>query len=223
MSARTLGASVKHRRLTLASPCELEVGRRTAERLRDSPASMFPQMECWDDDERVRRWRLPGSTLVGVVEPRPEAVAAIEISAREWRDARRDRPCGVAAGGVNHVEGCDAAGRSAPRRAGYRGYFAETEHGSVESSFSSSLDQHPLPHRRVLCHIELEPQARRFWAWTQVPDGSLNALLAGRVACISIEPEPKKSAALTLVREAGRQHDLRTIHFGWQREPVENV
>ena len=133
-----------------------------------------------------------GSTLVGVVEPRPEAVAAIEISAREWRDARRDRPCGVAAGGVNHVEGCDAAGRSAPRRAGYRGYFAETEHGSVESSFSSSLDQHPLPHRRVLCHIELEPQARRFWAWTQVPDGSLNALLAGRVACISIEPEPKK-------------------------------
>ena len=53
MSARALGASVKHRRLTLASPCELEVGRRTAERLRDSPASMFPQMECWDDDERV--------------------------------------------------------------------------------------------------------------------------------------------------------------------------
>jgi len=44
---------------------------------------MFPQMECWDDDERVRRWRLPGSALVGVVEPRTEAVAAIEISARE--------------------------------------------------------------------------------------------------------------------------------------------
>jgi predicted DNA-binding transcriptional regulator YafY len=62
---------------------ELEVGRRTAERLRDSLAAMFPQMECWDDDERVRRWRLPGSALVGVVEPRPEAVAAIEISARE--------------------------------------------------------------------------------------------------------------------------------------------
>ena len=61
---------------------ELEVGRRTAERLRDSLAAMFPQMECWDDDERVRRWRLPGSALVGVVEPRPEAVAAIEISAR---------------------------------------------------------------------------------------------------------------------------------------------
>src|SRR5580692_3896976 len=62
---------------------ELEVGRRTVERLRDSLAAMFPQMECWDDDERVRRWRLPGSALVGVVEVRAEAVAAIETSARE--------------------------------------------------------------------------------------------------------------------------------------------
>ena len=62
---------------------ELEVGRRTAERLRDSLMAMFPQMDCWDDDERVRRWRLPGSALVGVVDVRAEAVAAIETSARE--------------------------------------------------------------------------------------------------------------------------------------------
>jgi len=62
---------------------ELEVGRRTAERLRDSLADIFPQMDCWDDDERVRRWRLPGSALVGVVDVRAEAVAAIETSARE--------------------------------------------------------------------------------------------------------------------------------------------
>jgi predicted DNA-binding transcriptional regulator YafY len=62
---------------------ELEVGRRTAERLRDSLAHMFPQMDCWDDDERVRRWRLPGSALVGVIDVRAEAVAAIETSARE--------------------------------------------------------------------------------------------------------------------------------------------
>jgi Endonuclease/Exonuclease/phosphatase family len=96
---------------------ELEVGLRTAERLRDSLAAMFPQMECWDDDERVRRWRLPGSALVGVVEPRPEAVAAIEISVRV-RKSRRGRPRGVAAGGVDHVEGCDAV--FAPRRTGYR-------------------------------------------------------------------------------------------------------
>jgi predicted DNA-binding transcriptional regulator YafY len=62
---------------------ELEVGRRTAERLRDSLLSMFPQMDWWDDEQRVRRWRLPGSALVGVVEPRAEAVAAIETAARE--------------------------------------------------------------------------------------------------------------------------------------------
>ena len=62
---------------------ELEVGRRTAERLRDSLADIFPQMDCWDDDERVRRWRLPGSALVGVIDVRAEAVAAIETSARE--------------------------------------------------------------------------------------------------------------------------------------------
>jgi predicted DNA-binding transcriptional regulator YafY len=40
-------------------------------------------MDCWNDDERVRRWRLPGSALVGVIDIRAEAVAAIETSARE--------------------------------------------------------------------------------------------------------------------------------------------
>jgi predicted DNA-binding transcriptional regulator YafY len=62
---------------------ELEVGRRTAERLRDALADIFPQMNFWDDDERVRRWHLPASALVGIVDVRAEAVAAIETSARE--------------------------------------------------------------------------------------------------------------------------------------------
>ena len=62
---------------------ELAVGRRTAERLRDSLLAVFPQMESWDDEERVRRWRLPATALFGLVEPRPEAVAAIETAARE--------------------------------------------------------------------------------------------------------------------------------------------
>jgi predicted DNA-binding transcriptional regulator YafY len=62
---------------------ELEIGRRTAERLRDTLADVFPQLDSWDDDERVRRWRLPGSALVGVFDVRAEAVAAIETSARE--------------------------------------------------------------------------------------------------------------------------------------------
>ena len=63
---------------------ELAVKRRTVERLRDSLLAMFPQMESWDDAERVRRWRLPATALFGLVEPRPEAVAAIETAAREY-------------------------------------------------------------------------------------------------------------------------------------------
>ena len=62
---------------------QLEVSRRTAERLRDSLVELFPTLEPWDDDERVRRWRLPGGALAGIAEPRPEAVAAVEVSARE--------------------------------------------------------------------------------------------------------------------------------------------
>ncbi|MBW4025628.1 MAG: WYL domain-containing protein [Proteobacteria bacterium] len=66
---------------------ELEVGRRTVERMRDTLQAMFPQLEHQEDDTRMRRWRLPGSALVGVVEPPAEAVAAIETAAREC-DAR---------------------------------------------------------------------------------------------------------------------------------------
>jgi hypothetical protein len=49
-----------------------------AERLRDSLLAMFPQMGWCDDDERVRRWRLRGSALVGVVELRAEVLAAVD-------------------------------------------------------------------------------------------------------------------------------------------------
>src|SRR4029077_3982937 len=62
---------------------ELGVGRRTVERMRDTLAAMFPQMECRDDDGRVRRWLLPARALVGIVAVRAEEVAAIETSVRE--------------------------------------------------------------------------------------------------------------------------------------------
>ncbi len=62
---------------------ELEVTRRTAERLRDALMAMFPEMDSQDGDDRTRRWRLPGSTLIGVLEPRAETVAAVETAARE--------------------------------------------------------------------------------------------------------------------------------------------
>jgi len=60
------------------------VERRTAERLRNSLADLFPQLEFWDDDSRVRRWRLPGGALAGIAEPRPETVAAVEVAARQF-------------------------------------------------------------------------------------------------------------------------------------------
>jgi predicted DNA-binding transcriptional regulator YafY len=62
---------------------DLEIGRRTAERLRDSLLLLFPQMEHTDDELRVRRWRLPVTALAGLAEPRAEAIAAVDGAARE--------------------------------------------------------------------------------------------------------------------------------------------
>jgi predicted DNA-binding transcriptional regulator YafY len=63
---------------------ELGVKRRTAERLRDTLEATFPELRSQDDEQRIRRWLLPGSALVGIVEPRAEAIAAIETAAREF-------------------------------------------------------------------------------------------------------------------------------------------
>ncbi len=62
---------------------DLEVDRRTAERLRDALERLFPQLEHEDDDDRVRRWRLPVAALTGMAEPRPEAIATVENVAKE--------------------------------------------------------------------------------------------------------------------------------------------
>lgn len=87
--ARTLAGT--RTGLTLSEmAADLGVSRRTAERLRDTLASMFPQMEFKEDDQRMRRWHLPGSALVGVIEVRAEAVAAIETSARECETRGED-------------------------------------------------------------------------------------------------------------------------------------
>jgi predicted DNA-binding transcriptional regulator YafY len=62
---------------------EIGVGRRTAERLRDSLIEIFPQLESYDDEERVRRWRLPQGALVDIAQPRPEIIAAVDVTARD--------------------------------------------------------------------------------------------------------------------------------------------
>lgn len=61
---------------------ELEVGRRTAERLRDQMAMLFPNLTYSDDDSRVRRWRLPQGTLPPVP-PTPNVLATLEGLARD--------------------------------------------------------------------------------------------------------------------------------------------
>lgn len=61
---------------------ELEVGRRTVERLRDRLQDVFPQLEAIDDDDRVRRWRLPRSALP-VLPVQPTTIATLETVSAE--------------------------------------------------------------------------------------------------------------------------------------------
>jgi predicted DNA-binding transcriptional regulator YafY len=61
------------------------VGRRTAERMRDAVARVFPQFERCDQGERIRRWRLPQGALGGLVALGLEELAAVEAAAAEWR------------------------------------------------------------------------------------------------------------------------------------------
>ena len=86
---------------------ELKVGRRTAERLRDRLEEMFPQLAYTDDENRVRRWRLPRETLPALP-AQPGAIATIETLARELAA----KGGGFARCGGN-AAGDDDAGRAA--------------------------------------------------------------------------------------------------------------
>jgi len=61
---------------------ELEVKRRTVERLRDQLAMLFPGLTHSDDDSRVRRWHLPHGALPPVP-PTPGTLATLEALARD--------------------------------------------------------------------------------------------------------------------------------------------
>ena len=61
---------------------ELGVGRRTVERMRDRLQDVFPQLETIDDDERVRRWRLPRGALP-VLPVLPTTIATLETVSAE--------------------------------------------------------------------------------------------------------------------------------------------
>jgi predicted DNA-binding transcriptional regulator YafY len=61
---------------------ELEVGRRTVERLRDQLADVFPALTHSDGDDRIRRWRLPKAELPAIP-PSAGALATLEGLARD--------------------------------------------------------------------------------------------------------------------------------------------
>ena len=64
---------------------EFEVGRRTAERMRDAIERIFPQLERVDTGERQARFRLPAGTLSGFVAPTAEELAELETTAATLR------------------------------------------------------------------------------------------------------------------------------------------
>lgn len=64
---------------------EFEVGRRTAERMRDAIERIFPQLERVDNGERIARFRLPPGTLSGFVAPTADELAELETTAATLR------------------------------------------------------------------------------------------------------------------------------------------
>lgn len=65
------------------------VGRRTAMRMRDAVASVFPQVEEMAADDRSKRWRIPKSTVSGLIDISVEELAALESGVRLMRQQNR--------------------------------------------------------------------------------------------------------------------------------------
>lgn len=57
---------------------EFEVGRRTAERMRDAIERCFPQLEQVETGERIKRWKLPSRTLNNLVGFSAEELAELD-------------------------------------------------------------------------------------------------------------------------------------------------
>ena len=73
------------------------VSRRTAERMRDAVLRLFPQAEEVPADDALKRWRLPGGTLTGVVSFGPAELEELSLAAdRLLREGLGDRAAAVA-------------------------------------------------------------------------------------------------------------------------------
>ncbi|CAO3426110.1 hypothetical protein [Azospirillum argentinense] len=65
------------------------VGRRTAMRMRDAVASVFPQVEEIAGDDRAKRWRILKSTVNGLIDVSVEELAALESGVRLMQQQNR--------------------------------------------------------------------------------------------------------------------------------------
>lgn len=65
------------------------VGRRTAMRMRDAVVCVFPQVEEIAGDDRAKRWRMPKSTVNGLIDVNAEELAALESAARLMQQQNR--------------------------------------------------------------------------------------------------------------------------------------
>lgn len=74
---------------------EFGVGRRTAERMRDSLARVFPSLEEVPTVERTKRWRLPPGTMNRLVEFTAEELAELQMAADQLRMASLDERAAV--------------------------------------------------------------------------------------------------------------------------------
>lgn len=59
---------------------EFEVGRRTAERMRDAIFHLFPQIEEIRQDDKTKRWRIPSGSLSGMLQLTAEDLAEIQTA-----------------------------------------------------------------------------------------------------------------------------------------------
>src|ERR1700677_3795701 len=59
---------------------EFEVGRRTAERMRDALLSLFPHVEELRVDGKTKRWHLPASAMAGLIQISAEDLAEMKTA-----------------------------------------------------------------------------------------------------------------------------------------------
>jgi len=72
-----------HQGVSLADISErFRVGRRTAERMRDAIARLFPMIEELRSGEGIKRWRLPGHRATGLISFTVEELAALDTAKR---------------------------------------------------------------------------------------------------------------------------------------------